>query len=160
MKLHELPNPKLPIATQYKIVLVLLVALLIFLVSCTVEPSEINYGTDQCHFCKMTIVDQQHAAQFVTSKGRAHKFDAIECMMKELKVMEDSEIAILLIAAYDAPKKLIEAESAHYLVSQNIPSPMGAYLSGFESEEVRDFTKNENEGIVYDWDGLKNKFSN
>ena len=29
----------------------------------------------------MTIVDRQHAAEAVTSKGKVFKFDAIECMV-------------------------------------------------------------------------------
>ena len=134
-------------------------SILFILTACSVEPVPINYGQDQCHFCKMTIVDQQHSAEFVTTKGKAYKFDAIECMMKELKTRDDSELKFILIADYDAPKKLVDASMAYYLVSENIPSPMGAYLSGFESREARDRILKENDGLAYDWNELKAKFS-
>ncbi len=139
---------------------VITLSVLLVLSACSIEPAMINYGSDQCHFCKMTIVDQQHSAQFVTKKGKAFKFDAIECMMKELKVRDSSDMAFVLVADYNAPGTLADATAAHYLVSENIPSPMGAYLSGFESKEVRDRTQKENEGVSYDWNELKAKFSN
>ncbi len=59
----------------------LLLSLLFFVVGCSVEESPINYGKDACNFCKMNIVDKQHAAEIVTSKGKPFKYDAIECMV-------------------------------------------------------------------------------
>ena len=56
--------------------------IILILVGCKVDPNPIEYGADACHFCSMTIVDRQHAAEFVTKKGKAFKFDATECMMK------------------------------------------------------------------------------
>ena len=47
-------------------------------VSCSPEAQPINYGSDQCDFCRMTIVDKAHAAEVVTKKGRAYKFDSGE----------------------------------------------------------------------------------
>ncbi len=55
------------------------------LVSCKVEESPINYGKDACKYCKMKIVDQQHAAEIVTKKGKPFKYDAIECMVRDIK---------------------------------------------------------------------------
>ena len=42
------------------------VLLLLLTTGCKVEPKPIAYGKEGCHFCSMTIVDQQHAAQIVT----------------------------------------------------------------------------------------------
>ena len=55
-----------------------------FMVSCKIEPQPIEYGKDQCNFCVMNIVDQNHSAQYVTKKGKQFKFDAIECMVNEV----------------------------------------------------------------------------
>ncbi|MCB0620489.1 MAG: hypothetical protein KDC41_17650, partial [Saprospiraceae bacterium] len=55
--------------------------LCIFLfLACRPAPQPIEYGSDLCDYCKMTIVDRQHAAEAVTGKGRAYRFDAIECL--------------------------------------------------------------------------------
>ena len=50
----------------------------VLLAACQPSPKPIEYGSDMCDYCKMTIVDQQHAAELVTTKGKAFKFDAIE----------------------------------------------------------------------------------
>lgn len=54
--------------------------LLFVLTSCSNKIQDINYGSDSCDFCSMGIVDQGHASQLVTTKGKNFKFDAIECM--------------------------------------------------------------------------------
>ncbi len=135
--------------------LLTVLTLLIVGISCSVEPTEINYGKDGCHFCKMTIVDNQHAAQIVTTKGKAYKYDAIECMLNDLKQRNEADIALFLINDYSEPGKLIPAQTAVYLISREIPSPMGAFLSGFSSEEKAAKVKAEHGGTLYNWASVK-----
>ena len=73
------------------------------LLSCKIEPAEISYGNDACHYCSMTIVDKGHSSQYVTKKGKAYKFDAIECMVNELKEVDNSKIELLLVADFNNP---------------------------------------------------------
>ena len=141
-----------------KVQLTALIAVLCLLVSCKVEPEQINYGSDACHFCKMTIVDQQHAAQYVTNKGKQFKFDAIECMVNELSEKKSDDIAILLVADYDSPGQMTSAISSAYLISPAIKSPMGANLSGFVTENDALAAKGENDGELYSWVALLKKF--
>lgn len=132
--------------------------LMLLLSACAVEPQPINYGSDACHFCKMNIVDSQHAAEFVTSKGKAYKFDAIECMVNQMRKFDEAPIALHLICDYAEPGKLVDAKTATYLISENIPSPMGGFLSGFASAEKAKATQNEAGGDLYSWDELKTKY--
>lgn len=127
--------------------------------SCEVRPQEISYGTDACHFCKMTIVDRQHAAQLVTVKGKAFKYDAIECMMNHLNKWEEPQVKFYLVADYSQPGTLIHAASAHFLISQQIPSPMGEFLTAFGNQTERDKIVLEGEGKGFDWVGLKAEFN-
>lgn len=131
---------------------------LVVVLSCEVKPSEINYGSDACHFCKMTIVDQKHAAQMVTEKGRSYKFDAIECMMNASSKWEGPNIKIYLVANYSNPGELVDATKASYLISQNIPSPMGEFLSAFENEEDRNRTLQSSGGKTLSWKQLVEEF--
>ena len=133
-------------------------ALLWLLFSCGVEPEQINYGNDACHFCKMTIVDQQHAAQYVTKKGKQFKFDAIECMVNELSEKEIEKIGILLVSDYHEPGQMTSALDATYLISKEIKSPMGANLSAFESVQIANTTKDESGGELYTLTQLLQKF--
>lgn len=135
-----------------------LIGLLWLLVACQVEAKKINFGHDACSFCKMTIVDQQHAAQYVTKKGKQFKFDAIECMVNDLSEKDRSEIAILLSADYGEPGSMTDATTATYLISKKIKSPMGAFLSGFSSNEKALHTQKESGGHLYTWKELLVKF--
>ena len=76
---------------------------LLLTISCKVEPEAIEFGKDQCSFCKMNIVDKTHAAQFVTAKGKQFKFDAIECMVNYIGQNSEEKIALLLVADYGNP---------------------------------------------------------
>lgn len=126
--------------------------------SCAVKESPIKYGMDACNFCKMNIVDRQHAAEIVTKKGKAFKFDAIECMIREIKEKDEDEIALFLINDYNNPGKLVDAQSATYLISENLPSPMGANLTGFLNKSDADLVLKEKNGSIYTWTELKELF--
>ena len=132
---------------------------LLFFMSCSIEPEKINYGSDACHFCQMTIVDQQHASQYVTSKGKQFKFDAIECMLNEFSEKTTSNIDVILVADYGNPGSMTDANAATFLISPEIKSPMGAFLSGFSDKPMAEKTLQENSGKLYTWTSIKEKYS-
>tara|TARA_R110002012_G_scaffold319344_1_gene539475 strand:+ start:606 stop:1037 length:432 start_codon:yes stop_codon:yes gene_type:complete len=125
---------------------------------CTVAPKPIDYGHVGCHYCSMTIVDKQHAAQLVTKKGKVFNFDAIECMMNHLKDEGESTMALFLVNDFDHPGELVDAKKATYLVSENIPSPMGAFLSAFSEQQAAQNTLDMNGGELYTWTEIKDQF--
>lgn len=132
-----------------------LILISVFLVSCEIAPKPIEYGSDNCEYCKMTIVDRQHASEIVTEKGRAYKFDAIECMINYDNEYLDQPVALYLVSDFKAPGKLIDATTATYLISPKISSPMNANLSAFNSKEAANQTKKEFGGEIYSWDSTK-----
>ena len=129
-------------------------ALLLLFFNCNVSPKAIDYGNDGCHFCKMTIVDKVHAAEIVTQKGKVYTFDATECMINFIEEFDTSEIALYLSNNYVEPEALIDATKATFLISENIPSPMGAFLSAFKTTEVAKKTQAEKGGTLYTWTEL------
>ncbi len=126
--------------------------------SCSNKPKPVVYGEDGCHYCKMTIVDKQHAAQFMTKKGRTYSFDATECMLNHLKEVDVQTIDRFLTNDYNEPGSFMDATKASYLISENIPSPMGAFLSAFKNKEAADKAQAENDGEVLSWDQLRERF--
>ncbi len=136
-----------------------LLAIIFISTSCSVESEKINYGKESCHFCKMTIVDTQHASEAVTSKGKVFKYDAIECMINDLKKKESIDFALLFINDYSNPATLIDAKSATYLISETIKSPMGAYLSGFNSKDKALNTQKESGGKIYSWSEIQQQIN-
>lgn len=130
-----------------------LILLLIF-ISCNVSPKTIEYGSDGCHFCKMTIVDKLHAAEFVTKKGKAYKFDATECMVNYFDEFDTSEIKLYLTNYFSKPETFTDATKATYLISKNIPSPMGAFLTAFQHNSEAKKMQSEKGGEIYSWTEL------
>lgn len=127
------------------------------LLSCNVSPQPIEYGTDACHFCNMAIVDRQHASQVVTTKGKAFKYDAIECMIHSLQdELKNTEIALYLTADFNQPGELMDATKATYLISNQISSPMGANLSAFENEKAAQKGKEKFTGELFSWEEIQN----
>lgn len=127
---------------------------LFFFASCRPTPEPIDYGSDLCDFCKMTIVDEQHAAEAVSKKGKVFKFDAIECMANYLSQNSGTEFPILLVNDYHSPRSLIDARTASYLISKNLPSPMGAFLTGFAQKSAAEEMQGAKGGQVFEWETL------
>lgn len=136
----------------------LLAFILLIFMSCSMEPEKINYGADACHFCQMTIVDQQHASQYVTSKGKQFKFDAIECMLNEFSEKTTNNIDVILVADYGNPGTMTDAINATFLISPEIKSPMGAFLSAFAEKEMAEKSLQQNSGKLYTWTSIKEKY--
>lgn len=124
---------------------------LILFVCCSVEPKPIQYGVDNCHYCDMTIVDDKHSAELVTTKGKVYKFDAIECMIRYLHTDPQQQYKHLLVADFSQPGILVDANKSYYLVSKNLPSPMGEFLSGFNADSIAENYQISYKGTVYSW---------
>ena len=135
------------------------VVIILLTISCKVEPEAIEYGKDQCSFCMMNIVDKTHSAQYVTKKGKQFKFDAIECMVNDLTEKNEDDMAIILVADYGKPGQMVDAESATFLISMEIKSPMGANLSAFSTKELAIETQEKHTGQIFTWNALKQKYS-
>jgi copper chaperone NosL len=133
-----------------------LVLVSLFFFSCSPEPVPISYGNDMCHFCKMNIVDPQHGAELVTSKGKVFTFDAIECMINYKHKNQNAEFAFELVNVYNKPKELVAASRCYYLISKGLPSPMGANLTAFENEATAMQMRDLKEGLIYNWTEIQN----
>ena len=132
--------------------------LLVILFGCDVSPEAIAYGSDGCHFCKMTIVDKLHAAEIVTNKGKVYKFDASECMINFMKEFDASEVKLYLTNIYTEPETLIDATQATFLISENVPSPMGAFLTAFKNKDDAKKVQSAKDGDLYNWEELLKRF--
>jgi copper chaperone NosL len=105
-------------------------------ISCSQEPAEIHYASDECAHCKMMITDNHFAAQIVTKKGKAIKFDAVECMAGYAKAYkEDLKEAKFWVSDYSNPGQWLSLEQARFVQSEVVKSPMGAFLLALPGEE-------------------------
>jgi copper chaperone NosL len=107
----------------------------------------------------MTIVENKFGAEIISTKGKVYKFDAVECMINFVNKgkMNQSDVESYWAVDYNSPGTLINASSAYYLISQNIPSPMGANLSTYTSKTNAETKKNVSGGEVFNWSELQNR---
>ena len=138
-----------------KLLLVVSFSLLLIGCSPTVEP--ISFGNDQCHFCKMSIVDQRYGAEILTTKGKVFKYDAIECMINALCENTNNEYSYMhsiYTIDFNQPTMLVDAKAAFYLVSEALPSPMGANLTGFKADAGAKKASTQYQGEIYTWENV------
>lgn len=128
--------------------------ILIVTVSCSNEPEPIQYGSDACDFCEMTIVSSAFSAQAVSTKGKQYKYDAIECMVNDL-LQKDFDMAVMNVADYSQPGNMISAKQAVFIINDTIKSPMGANLAAVKKGDRKSQEYTESS---YDWEGLKAHF--
>ena len=139
----------------------ILLWLSIALSGCSYDPVPINYGKDVCDNCRMQIEDRGYGAEIVSPKGKIYRFDSGECLLQFLPGLPfpADQARHLLMTDRSAPGNLIDARSAYYLISQQLPSPMGAGLSAFRSQDSLRAFHSRYDGEMLDWKELYLRFT-
>jgi copper chaperone NosL len=134
-----------------------LIVLIISSVSCSKDPKIINYGKDNCDFCKMTIMDEKFPAQCFSKKGKYYKFDDVHCLIEFIKNggVWSNEIDRIYFADYVTMGIWIQPDKAFFLKSDLIKSPMGGNFAVFASEAERDEANKQYNGQKLKWDDIK-----
>jgi copper chaperone NosL len=129
------------------------ISILLLFISCSTEPEPLVYGTDVCHFCKMTLMDKKFGAELVTKKGKVYKFDDMNCFLNFYNSgFEDTEnYQHKLVVDFASEGKLIDATHAFYIKSSAIRSPMDGQVAAFETKMNSDKLKKEWKGIYLAW---------
>ncbi|MBT8380340.1 MAG: nitrous oxide reductase accessory protein NosL [Ignavibacteria bacterium] len=130
-----------------------LVLTIILFVSCGSEPEPINYGHDECEYCRMLITDNKYGAELITKKGKIYKYDSIECLINYSLVenlLGDNEVT-MLVDDFSNPGNFTDARTSSYLHNDNFRSPMGLNVMAFSTEEQRSNFAKENAGSKLSW---------
>ena len=75
-------------------------------------------------------------------------------MLNHLEEIDKSSVALYLVSDFTQPGNLTDATEATFLISANIPSPMGANLSAFKVYEAGKAVRDVHGGNVYSWQEL------
>jgi copper chaperone NosL len=127
------------------------------LLACGVEPGPVHVGSDECAHCSMMISDRRFAAQVLNTKGRAWKFDSIECLRGFLAAgeLQSADIHSAWVADSDAPEQWLRADDARFLHSASVRSPMGGGLAAYTDDAAARTALSRLggvEGAVLTWD--------
>ena len=132
-----------------------LVLLALLGTACTPEPQPFHYGEDACDYCRMAISSDRHATQLVTSTGKVHNFDSIECLagyVQENDVAQEDVRAMYVTDFRSSHAELIPVQEAFFLHSANLKSPMGLNLTAFSDQIRREAVLDSFAGELLAWD--------
>ena len=127
---------------------------LLIIQACSSEHEPIKYGHDSCEHCRMLITDKNYGAELITQKGKVFKYDSIECLAANQKKYKKEDIHSMWVVNFYPPNELININFAHFLLSDNLKSPMGLYLSAYKNETNLEEVKNKYGGKKNNWKEL------
>jgi copper chaperone NosL len=113
-------------------------------------PPTTHYGEDICEFCGMIISEERHAAAYVSDDGHGHIFDDIGDMV-QLHLQGQDEVVAFFVHDYQ-DGAWIRAETAHYVRSDGVTTPMFSGLAAFASSEEAEALAGELQGQVLSFD--------
>lgn len=128
------------------------------LMSCiSYNPEPIKLHVDQCEFCKMSISDNKFGAELITDKGRIYKFDDIRCMA-EYTLEKKQNIKSFFVHDYAKDNELIPAETAFFIRSDELNSPMRGNIAAFDNKENFNQFLEKFQAKELDWNAVLNLY--
>ncbi len=101
------------------------------------QPPELMIGSDVCEECGMVVSDARYAAATLIEDGHTHKFDDLaEMFIFQAKHPEDV-VRAWFVHDYEA-ETWIRGETAFFVMSEAIHSPMGYGVVAFETRVAAD----------------------
>jgi len=120
---------------------------------CSTGPQPIHYGSDACAFCKMTLMDKRYGAEIMTKKGKAFKFDDVNCLVlfEQEGTVKPADIAGRYIVDFAHEGVLLDIEKAVFLHSENLKTPMASQVAAFATQNDLDNVRAQAGGKELDW---------
>jgi copper chaperone NosL len=122
--------------------------------SCSKDPKPIQYGSDICDFCKMTIVDARFGGEIMLNTGKPFKFDDAGCIEAFLvnEYIDKNKVDAIYLTDYSSGI-LFKAESGSVILkSKDLKSPMGSNIAAFANESGIDSLQHKIGGTITTWD--------
>ena len=107
---------------------------LVLAAACAGAPAPIEYGAAECDYCRMEISDPRYGAQVITSTGKTHEFDSIECAASFAATMEPGRIRSVFVSDFLHPGTMLRAEDAKFHRDVRRSGPMGGGLLAVASD--------------------------
>lgn len=118
--------------------------------SCSKGPKPIEYGKDDCSFCKMTVMDKRFAVEIISRKGKVFIMDDLICARQFITSggLEVGEVESVYVSNFNGQNDLLLLKNSFLVKSPSINGPMQGHEGVFATEnEANDFIQ-KNEGIL------------
>ncbi len=119
-------------------------------------PAPIAYGRQACDHCHMTIAEPRYAAQLVTRRGKVYAFDEAGCLARFYRGgrVDTAAVAGLWVNDFFQPERRLPADSAVYLRSDRLHTPMGSGLAAVRPGAEADSLQHLVGGEVLSWQAV------
>ncbi len=140
-----------------RILLILFMPLVALLASCSKGYKPIDYGSDGCVHCKMTIIDARYGAELVTDKGKVYKFDDILCLKQYLSAnsVDEGQIQVFVEKYTEQQNDVIDARQATYVQHEYFASPMNGNYAAFVNLETAKPYADSLQVSMLDWSNIQ-----
>ncbi len=131
-------------------------AALLLLAGCGAEPAggppEIQYGLEECGFCRMIVSEEKFAAGIFDQAGAATRFDDVGCLLDFLR---ERSVTPESVWVHDyATGAWIDAEPAFFVRDPRGATPMGSGLVAFAQRTAAEAFASERAAAVATWQEL------
>ncbi len=134
-------------------VVILIVALLTACQQSRIEPVDIADG-DMCSHCRMAISERRFAVEFWNKDSVLLKFDDAGCMLNYIRKQNlRADVLAAFVIDYEA-RRWLKAETAFYVQSAGIKSPMGGGIIAFGDKARAEAAANQYQGTLLRFDEL------
>jgi copper chaperone NosL len=130
--------------------------LAVVVTGCAIEPQPVHIGSEECAHCRMVITEPQFAAQALNSRGKAFKFDAVECLAAWVTDGEGAGLDLhsLWVADHEEPNRWLSVDDARFLRTDAIHTPMGAGVVALRDEQAAREQQQMRGGEILEWGGV------
>lgn len=154
---HHSVASRTPHNTRYAATSMLLfLTILLFNTACSSKvstepvPPTIHYGEDLCEFCNMIISEERFAAGYLTQDGEEWIFDDIGGMFQH-HLQQQEDVMAFFVHDYE-DRTWIRAETAHYVISKELPTPMLFGIVAYAESEKAELIASRSDGEVLTFD--------
>lgn len=138
-------------------IFIIFLPIVILLASCSKGYQPIDYGSDGCAHCKMTIMDARYGAELVTEKGKVYKFDDILCLKQYVTAnsMDEGQIQVYVEKYSEQQNDITDARQATYVQHEYFASPMNGNYAAFADTEKATSYADSLQVTVLNWNNIQ-----
>ncbi|HEX7846545.1 MAG TPA: nitrous oxide reductase accessory protein NosL, partial [Chitinophagaceae bacterium] len=117
------------------------------------QPEPFKYGTDECHACKMTIMDPKFGCEIITTKGKLYKFDDAICIARFLteNKLAEKDIKQTLVINFDKQNDFLAVNKAVFVLAQAVKTPMNSHVAAFATKDAAEKFSADKSGAILNW---------
>ncbi|MBX7108712.1 MAG: nitrous oxide reductase accessory protein NosL [Chitinophagales bacterium] len=131
----------------------------ITLEGCSQSPQPIQYGSDICDNCRMTIMDAKFAGELITQKGKVLRFDDMHCVLAYMQsgALHNQKIAGIYVTDFSGGHPFVNVEQAYFLSNSKLQSPMNGNVAAFSVMDSLRKVQAQSGGEIITWQELSGR---